>query len=127
MAMVGFRQVAGEGHHRQRDFGAYARLCNDLEELLVSMIGSTPLREITDLFYYRVSRIWFTFLPNLNWRDVVLDQEAEIAEMLEAMKRGDLRGVGQIRRTHLHRILTKVSSYLSGEVGTIPIAQPGIQ
>lgn len=42
----------------QPDFEAYARLCNDLEDVILAMIGSTPLRQITDILYYRVSRIW---------------------------------------------------------------------
>lgn len=98
-----------------QDFEAYARLCNSLEEVIISMIGSTPLREITDLLYYRVSRIWFTFLPHLDWHEVIENQEAEITGMLDAMKRQDLAGVGKIRRVHLHEILTQVSKYLTDQ------------
>lgn len=92
----------------------YGRLCNDLHEVMMSMIGSAPLREITDVFYYRVARIWFTFLPDLDWNGVITDQETEVAEMLAAMKRGDLRRVAEVRRIYLNRILSRVSSYLTG-------------
>jgi DNA-binding GntR family transcriptional regulator len=103
---------------KNQDFEAYARLCNSLEEVVVSMIGSTPLREITDILYYRVSRIWFTFLPSLNWHEVVANQEAEITGMLGAMQRQDLASVGKIRRVYLQEILTQVSKYLTDQTMT---------
>jgi DNA-binding GntR family transcriptional regulator len=100
---------------KQQDYEAYARLCNSLEDVILTMIGSTPLREITDILYYRVSRIWFTFLPHLKWKELVGFQEEEIASMIEAVKMNDLKGVGQIRRLHLHGILTYLSNYLTNQ------------
>ncbi|MGB1009551.1 MAG: GntR family transcriptional regulator [Thiolinea sp.] len=102
--------------HGTHDYEGYARLCNDLEEIILTMIGSEPLREITDLFYYRVSRIWFTFLPQLDWDEMVAFQEKEIISLLDAVRRNDMKGVGQIRRIYLHGILNYVSGYLSREV-----------
>lgn len=101
--------------YEQRDSEAYGRLCNDLHEVLISLIGSDPLREITDNLYYRSARIWITYLPNLNWHDIISDQELETSEIIAAMKRDDLRGVVQVRRFHLHAILTRVSDYLKGD------------
>jgi DNA-binding GntR family transcriptional regulator len=99
------------------DYEGYARICNDLEEVVLSMIGSAPLREITDILYYRVSRIWFTFLPELNWKEMVNFQEQEISSLLDAVKRNDLKGVGQIRRYYLRGILKYLSNYLSEHNG----------
>ena len=99
----------------KQNFKGYARLCNDLEDIMLDMTGSAPLREITDLLYYRVSRIWFTFLPNLNWKEMVDFQIKEISSMIDAVKRNDVKGVGQIRRLHLHGVLTYLSQYLSGQ------------
>ena len=96
-----------------RDYAAYGRLCNDLEEVLLSMIGSAPLREMTDLLYYRVSRIWFTYLPHLDWREMVEFQEKEISALIDAVKRNDIKGIGHIRRISLHGILTAVGNYLT--------------
>lgn len=104
---------------KNQNFEAYARLCNDLEDVILSMIGSAPLREMTDLLYYRVSRIWFTFLPHLNWKEMVSFQEKEISSMIEAVKRKDLKGVGQIRRIHLHGILTYLSNYLTNQAKNV--------
>jgi DNA-binding GntR family transcriptional regulator len=99
---------------RKRDVEEYARIANALEEVLIALIGSTPLREMTDLLYYRVARIWFTFLPNLNWDDVGAAQVAELTEIHAAMKRNDMEGVGRIRRDYLHGILTRISAYMTG-------------
>lgn len=109
--------------HGAPDSDAYGRLCNDLHEVLISMIGSAPLREITDILYYRVARIWFTFLPDLDWSAVISDQEAEISEMLAAMRRGDLRRVGEVRRIHLNGILCRVSDYLTSGSGAEPASK----
>ena len=93
---------------------AYGRLCNDLHEVLNFLIGSDPLREITDNLYYRSARMWITFLPNLNWNEIISEQEIEISEMIAAMRRDDIRGVVQVRRFYLHCTLTRISDYLKG-------------
>ena len=49
----------------------YAILCNKLEDIILNLISNEPLREMTDILYYRVARIWFTFLPNMNWEHVI--------------------------------------------------------
>ncbi len=97
-----------------RNSEAYGRLCNELHEVLVSLIGSDPLREITDNLYYRSARIWITFLPNLIWNDIISEQEIETSEMISAMKRDDIRGVVQVRRFYLHCTVTRISDYLKG-------------
>jgi DNA-binding GntR family transcriptional regulator len=83
-----------------------------LQETLSSLTGNAALRETIELFYFRVARIWFTFLPKLDWRDVMSSQLAELTEMRDAMLRNDLRGVGQVRRLHLHGILVRISQFL---------------
>lgn len=111
----------------RRDPRAYALLCNDLHEVLLSLIGSEPLREITDNLYYKSSRIWRTFLPNLDWDEVISDQEAETYEILSAMKRDDLRGVVQVRRYYLHVLLSRISDYIKGSanIKVSPIKHSG--
>ena len=93
-------------------FEDYAKITNDLQKLLSSLTGSAPLREISELFYYRVARIWFTFLPQLGWEDIIAGQLAELSEMRAAMERNDMRSVGQFRSLHLHRMLTTIGRFL---------------
>lgn len=96
-----------------RDVEEYARIANDLEELLVDLIGSEPLKEITDMLYYRVSRIWFTFLPHLDWGSVIDSQLDEMTKIRDALGHNDIQAVGQIRRYHLEGILKRISVYIS--------------
>ncbi len=109
----------------ERSSEAYGRLCNDLHEVLISLIGSIPLREITDNLYYRSSRIWITFLPNLKWNEIISEQELEISEMISAMRRDDIRGAVQVRRFYLHCTLTRISDYLKvvGRISVSPLSQ----
>ena len=97
---------------KKQDVEGYGRLANDLQETLSSLTGSAPLREVIELFYFRVARIWFTFLPKLDWTEIMSAQLAELNEIREAMARNDLRGVGQVRSLHLHGILARISRFL---------------
>ncbi len=95
-----------------RDLTAYARLCNELHALIIARIGNTPLREITDLLYYRAARTWLIYLGNLDWPDEMRILHRECSEILLAMEIDDMRGVGNARRQFLYMTLTRVSRYL---------------
>ncbi len=93
-------------------FEDYAMITNDLQNILSSLTGSAPLREISELFYFRVARIWFTFLPQLGWEDIISAQFTELTEIRAAMASNDVRGVGRFRSQHLHRMLIRISRFL---------------
>jgi DNA-binding GntR family transcriptional regulator len=97
---------------KTRSSEEFAMITNDLQKILSSLTGNAPLREIIELFYFRVARIWFTFLPQLGWDDMVAGQLAELKEIRAAMECNDIRGVGQSRSLHLHRMLTRISRFL---------------
>lgn len=95
-----------------RDLKTYARLCNELHELIIAQIGNSALREITDLLYYRSARTWLSYLGNLEWQEEVQILHHECSEILLAMELGDVRGVGNARRQFLYMTLTRISRYL---------------
>ena len=95
-----------------KDLSAYARLCNELHEAVLELIGNEALREVTDLLYYRVARIWLTFLDHLDWREEIEIMQHEVSEILRALEIGDMRGVGNTRRQYLYMMLTRISRYL---------------
>ncbi|MES0003066.1 GntR family transcriptional regulator [Mesorhizobium sp. M0051] len=99
----------------QRGIEGYADLSNDLEALICDLIGSKPMREMTDLLYYRVARIWYTFLPNLDWHDVVGELLDELKGLSDALVSNDLGTFGKVRATYLRRMLRKVSRYISSD------------
>lgn len=96
-----------------KNFSAYARLCNELHELIIEHIGNDALREMTDLLYYRAARTWHIYLYNLDWREEMELLRRECSEILLAMEIGDMRGVGNARRQFLYLTLSRIGRYLT--------------
>jgi DNA-binding GntR family transcriptional regulator len=92
---------------------AYARLCNELHELIIEQIGNKALLEMTDLLYYRAARTWLIYLHNLDWSEELEILHHECSEILFAMEIGDMRGVGHARRQFLFMTLSRISRYLT--------------
>lgn len=88
------------------NFDALAIVANELQQLLSDLTGNTPLREMTELLYYRVARIWYTFLPQFGWDVVYEGQLTELQEIRAAMALNDIRKVGQFRSKDLQRMMT---------------------
>ena len=98
---------------RKQDVKGYGELANDLQRTLSSLTGNDPLRETIELFYFRVARIWFTFLPQLDWGGIMSAQLEELTEMRAAMARNDLHAVGRVRSQHLQGILARIGRFLA--------------
>ena len=96
-----------------KELNAYARLCNELHELIIEQIGNKALREMTDLLYYRAARTWLIYLHNLDWSEELEILQHECSEILFAMEIGDMRGVGHARRQFLFMTLSRISRYLT--------------
>lgn len=79
-----------------------------LHTQLIAIIGSRGLREMTDYLYYRTTRIWFGLLNESNWHEEVYDMKQESSELAEAMRIGDYRTVGQIRRNHVAGVRVRI-------------------
>lgn len=99
----------------RKDVDAYANLSNDLEALICDLIGSKPARDMTDLLYYQVARIWCIFLPNLDWGGVIGETLAELKGLSDALALGDVVKFGKVRATYLRLMLKKVSRYISSD------------
>jgi len=97
----------------KKELTAYARLCNELHELIIEQIGNKALREMTDLLYYRAARTWLIYLHNLDWSEELEILQHECSEILFAMEIGDMRGVGHARRQFLFMTLSRISRYLT--------------
>ena len=96
------------------DYKAYARLCNALHEQLLKFSGNDVLREITDLLYYRTSRMWLALLPNSDWKEQLSALEHEISDTLRALELEDMQGVGQVRRHYLYRVFKTTGRDIEG-------------
>ncbi|SLN58126.1 putative HTH-type transcriptional regulator YdfH [Roseovarius albus] len=93
-------------------FDELARIANDLQRLLSDLTGNAPLREMIELMYYRVARIWYTFLPQFGWDKAHSGQLNELGEIRAAMVDSDIRSVGHYRSIDLQRMLTQLGRLL---------------
>lgn len=100
--------------YQDKNVETYARICNDLEELILDLIGSAPLRGMTDVLYYQVARIWLTFLPNMDWDEEINALVNELKELGNALTRDDMITFGQVRKHGLRTILRRISTYMAG-------------
>nr|WP_317054887.1 GntR family transcriptional regulator [Roseovarius sp. W115]MDV2928449.1 GntR family transcriptional regulator [Roseovarius sp. W115] len=94
-------------------FDELALIANDLQQLLSDLTGNAPLCEITELMYYRVARIWYTFLPQFGWDKAHAGQLNELEEIRAAMLDNDIRSVGHYRSIDLQRMLTLLGRLLA--------------
>jgi DNA-binding GntR family transcriptional regulator len=98
---------------RRQDTMEYARINNDFHEMFLTLIGNEPLREITDLLYYRVARIWVSFLGYGDWKEEIQILLGEFETTKEALQRKDTRMASSIRAEHLRGNLMRMSRYIS--------------
>lgn len=102
----------------QSDYKTLARLNMEFNDALVCFINNKPFREITDRLYYQTARVWPQILPDMNWSEEIDFMHTEIKEITTALRAGDMRRVGQVRRDHISNSLSRIQRYL-GE-GNIP-------
>lgn len=111
--MDGLILRAKEMENSKGDFDSLALIANDLQQLLSDLTGNAPLCEITELMYYRVARIWYTFLPQFGWDRALAGQLNELKEIRAAMADNDIRSVGHYRSIDLQRMLTLLGRLLA--------------
>jgi len=96
------------------NYGGLAVIANDTQRLLSDITGNTPLREIIELLYYRVARIWFTLLPQFGWDEAISAHLNELKEIRSGMVKNDIRAVGHIRGRDLKRMMHLLGRSLAG-------------
>ncbi|MEZ5590804.1 MAG: GntR family transcriptional regulator [Gammaproteobacteria bacterium] len=87
---------------------AFGRIDIRVHESICSLIGNAHLRQIYDDLYYRTVRIWFHFLPRLNWQDEIAIFLRYIEDQLVAMQRGDTRAVGFLIRNAVSGVVIRL-------------------
>jgi DNA-binding GntR family transcriptional regulator len=97
---------------QQRDYEALSRLNMDFNDALVRFISNKPLREISDRLYYQTARVWPQILPDMDWAEEVEYMCSEINQIDEALRQGDMRQVGQVRRDQISMSLNRIQRYL---------------
>lgn len=81
-----------------RDF---AQLNIDFFHAIMALTKNEPLREISERLYFRTTRIWINAISRLGLADEISVFRREVADILAAVRIGDLEAVGHIRRAHI--------------------------
>lgn len=97
----------------QWDVKEYARICNELHDAMLDAIGNEALREMTDLLYYRMARVWTSLIAEFEWDKEAEQLCMEISETIDSLRLEDKRDFGFIRRHHLSRLRTRLSQYIT--------------
>jgi DNA-binding GntR family transcriptional regulator len=92
------------------DSRAFARLNMDFFQVLLSVTGNEPLREISERLYLQTSRIWLKLTSQKELPEEVAFFSREIADILAAVEIGDLEAVGHIRRSHISMSFTRLKN-----------------
>lgn len=76
------------------DFEQFARIDIELHECICSIIGNSQLKITYDKLYYGCARMWFYFLPHMDWRTEVSALSTHIDMIMWAASRNDAMAVG---------------------------------
>jgi len=95
------------------DLETFAKIDIKVHESICSLIGNRQLLQVYDDLYFRTARVWFYFLPKLDWRHEVSIFHQDIAARLSAMQRGDAKAVGYLTRNAVSAVLIRLDSLIS--------------
>jgi DNA-binding GntR family transcriptional regulator len=90
------------------DCAGFAHIDMRLHDCKCGLIGNRPLRRIYDELYYRTARMWFFFLPRLDWREEVAALGEDIRLVRGALARGDVAAMGYLTRNAISNELFRV-------------------
>ncbi|MGF1609339.1 MAG: GntR family transcriptional regulator, partial [Kiloniellales bacterium] len=95
------------------DLETFARIDMKVHGATCSLIGNRQLLQVYDDLYFRTARVWFYFLPRLDWRQEVTIFHQDIASRLSAMERGDTKAVGFLTRNAVSAVLIRLDALIS--------------
>ena len=89
---------ACESLYDDRDIRRFAAIDMRLHDAICTVIGNSLLLKAYDDLYYRTARMWFYFLPKLDWDQEIAIFASDIDQTRNAMIRKDARAVGFLVR-----------------------------
>ena len=85
----------------QPDSRRFAQINMDFLHVLLDLTENEPLRQISELLYYKTTRIWIKSIAHMDLAEEIQIFRRELADVLAAVEIGDLEAVGYIRRSHI--------------------------
>jgi DNA-binding GntR family transcriptional regulator len=84
----------------------------ELHEAICTLVGNAPLLQAYDQAYYRTARMWWLFVPELDWGREITVFRRELDLQVEAAARGDVRAVGFNTRNALSALLHRLDGLM---------------
>ena len=84
--------------HDKVDYAAIGEVNIGVMRAILNSIRNQPLRDTLESLYMRTTRVWHAAIPDLDWAQEVDMVQAEINELLRALRVGDLMTYGHVRR-----------------------------
>jgi DNA-binding GntR family transcriptional regulator len=108
------------------DLKTFARIDIKVHAANCSLIGNPQLLQVYDDLYFRTARMWFYFLPKLDWRQEVSIFYQDISARLNAMERGDTKAVGFLTRNAVSAVLVRLDSLFNQVEETLDAGEPSL-
>lgn len=95
----------------QPSMSDYTGLCDQFYAIINRVIGNALLRHFVDVMYHQTDRYWYSWMQADYLRREVDYLYQEVDETLQALEKGDLKALGQIRRNHISMMLSRMEAY----------------
>jgi DNA-binding GntR family transcriptional regulator len=113
--IAGFQEIRDRCNRmvREGDPREFSRINMEFFHLFNGLTANEPLREISERLYYQTARIWLKTASGLRGYEELLNNEfvvfqREVADITEAVERGDLAAAGHIRRAHISMSFSRI-------------------
>ncbi|RWP83893.1 MAG: GntR family transcriptional regulator [Mesorhizobium sp.] len=110
-------RLAEEAKELQSNHDVYllGKIHREVEEALAGTISNIRAREITELLYFEISRIWLSCVHKLDWNEEIELLSSELRELIAVLQRGDLRGFGFRRRNQAAMAFDRIYKAISAK------------
>ncbi len=101
----------------QFDIREYWRINHEMHFIVSDLIGNAALRQMWDLFYFQVARIWYD-VARITASKVADSLCRELEDVLGAMRENDVAAIGFIQRNYIAYGLRHVKAHYEAEGST---------
>lgn len=94
----------------QRNKRHFADIIIRLHNILHGLSSNAPLRNLSDILFFRSAQFWFQLLERMDFAGQVSDLLTELRMIRAALELRDVRLVATIHKAHLARVLSQLDA-----------------
>jgi DNA-binding GntR family transcriptional regulator len=96
----------------KRDLTEFWRVQNERHRVINFLIGNEVLRMMHDRLYFQTARMWYGIVDQM-WAEATQELQAEIEELLRALKAADTRAVALVSRNYIAYSRARLAQYFN--------------